>query len=274
MFHMEAAFEPVGGDLHFVERVGVIGVVLAQAQGQVVRPREDDEEIDLEILELRTQVTQLHHVIARQAGYLVNACLPNGSFRYRDNMDPDVEVRPRYHVLRHAGAIHALNEYDRWHADPVVRQTAERAGRYLKDAREAVPPRAIATLRRARGRGGWNLELRPTGRDDVDATAIIIRAMRAAGIARNDRDLRAATTWLRRQAHSRGGFDSRGGRRPAEANSTAAAIVALTVMGRSSTRARRDLRRLQKRSGAFDWKLRTPGSRTLATLDAVTALSR
>jgi hypothetical protein len=144
----------------------------------------------------------------------------------------------------------------------------------LRGAGEGVPRRAIAVLRRTRGRGGWGLELRSGGRDEVDATAVVIQAMRAAGLRRTDRDLRAATAWLARQAHRRGGFDARGGRRPAEANSTAAAILALAAMGRSSVAARRELRALQRRDGAFNWRSRTPGSRILATIDAVTALSR
>ncbi len=144
----------------------------------------------------------------------------------------------------------------------------------LREARTRVPAGAVATLRRARGSGGWGLDLRRSGRDEVDATAIVIQALRAAGVRRNDPALRKATAWLLRQAHARGGFDSRGGRRPAEANSTAAAILALRTMGRSGMAARQNLRQLQQPNGAFNWKLRVPGSRALATLDAVNALSR
>ena len=136
-----------------------------------------------------------------------------------------------------------------------------------------VPPRAIRELMLARGTGGWGFELRRGGVDQVDTTALAIQALRAAGVPRRDGRLRAATAWMIRQRNARGGFDSRGGRRPTEANSTAAVILALRTMGASTGRERRELRTLQRRNGYFLWRQRVAGSTLLATLDAVLALS-
>jgi uncharacterized SAM-binding protein YcdF (DUF218 family) len=144
----------------------------------------------------------------------------------------------------------------------------------LSGARRRVPPAAIATLRRSRGRGGWNLALSRHGRDEVDATALVIQAMRSTGVPRSDPALRAATRWLLRQRNRHGGFDARGGRRPTEANSTAAAILALRAMGRPAAGPKAELRNLQLTNGAFRWRARIAGSTLLATLDAVPALSR
>ena len=144
----------------------------------------------------------------------------------------------------------------------------------LRALRERVPTAAIGFLRAARGAGGWNVLLRRDGgpRDDVSSTAIAILALRAAGVARGDRGLRAGLSWMLRQRTPSGGF-ALGRRDRNEANSTALAIEAARAMGRSAGRAARVLRGLQRRDGAFQFTADDAGSRVIASTESVVALS-
>lgn len=141
----------------------------------------------------------------------------------------------------------------------------------LRESGQRVPRQAVLSLARARGNGGWNLGLSRSGPDDVDATAIVIEAMRAAGVSKGNRGLRSALTWMRAQAGPDGSYPSRSGR-AADANSTAAALRALTAMNAPRTRTATALRRFQRPDGSFRWRRDNSGSRMLATLDAVPAL--
>jgi hypothetical protein len=144
----------------------------------------------------------------------------------------------------------------------------------LRALREPAPAAAIRFLRRARGGGGWNVLLRRSGgpRDDVSSTAIAILALRAAGVARGDRALRAALSWMARQRTRSGGF-ALGRRDRNEANSTALAIEAERAMGRRDTRAARVLRGLQRADGSFQFTADDSGSRVIASTESVLALS-
>ena len=75
----------------------------------------------------------------------------------------------------------------------------------LRALRERVPTAAIGFLRAARGAGGWNVLLRRSGGpvDDVSSTAIAILALRAAGVSRRDRGLRAGLSWMAVSAPAR-----------------------------------------------------------------------
>jgi hypothetical protein len=144
----------------------------------------------------------------------------------------------------------------------------------LRALRERVPTAAIGFLRAARGDGGWNVLLRrSTGpRDDVSSTAIAILALRAAGVSRRDRGLRAGLSWMAHQRTRSGGF-ALGRRDRNEANSTALAIEAERAMGRGDRRAARVLRGLQRRDGAFQFTANDAGSRVIASTESVVALS-
>jgi hypothetical protein len=144
----------------------------------------------------------------------------------------------------------------------------------LRALRERVPTAAIGFLRAARGGGGWNVLLRRSGGpvDDVSSTAIAILALRAAGVSRRDRGLRAGLSWMARQRTRSGGF-ALGRRDRNEANSTALAIEAGRAMGRSDRRAARVLRGLQRRDGAFQFTADDAGSRVIASTESVVALS-
>lgn len=137
-----------------------------------------------------------------------------------------------------------------------------------------TPPRsAVRFLLSARGRGGWNFTLRKAGRDDVTHTALVILALRAAGVRNSDRGLRAGVAWLRGQRTPAGGF-AHGRRDRNEANATALAAEALrATTGSRDARAIKALRSLQRADGAFQFTATDAGSRGLATVDAVVALS-
>jgi hypothetical protein len=141
-------------------------------------------------------------------------------------------------------------------------------------ALRAGPPRStVSFLRRARGGGGWNFTATRSGRrDDVSSTAMAIMALRAAGVPRRDGALRAGLRWLRSQRAPTGGF-AEGRRDRTEANPTALAIEAAGAMGSRDTRAVRALRSLQRGGGAFQFTRTDAGSRVIASIDAVIALS-
>jgi hypothetical protein len=144
----------------------------------------------------------------------------------------------------------------------------------LSAAGRPVPAAARSALRRTRGSGGWGFDLDPSQPDQVDATALIIEAMRAAGVPRKHPGLRKAASWMLRQRNPQGGLAAAGRRGATEANSTAEAIRALRALGRRPpVRTRTALRSLQERSGAVRFTRRAAGSRLLATNDAVVALA-
>jgi hypothetical protein len=144
----------------------------------------------------------------------------------------------------------------------------------IRALRERVPTAAIGFLRAARGAGGWNVLLARSGgpSDDVSSTGIAIVALRAAGVPRSDRGLRAALAWMLRQRTPSGGF-ALGRRDRNEANSTALAIEAQRAMGRTDARASRVLRGLQRRDGAFQFTADDAGSRVIASTESVIALA-
>lgn len=83
-----------------------------------------------------------HEAVALAAGYLVRACRPDGQFTYRVNLDSAITLKPRYNVLRHAGAMYALAMFYQWTPDEKVRDAVVRAGRFLRDRCIAPVPDA------------------------------------------------------------------------------------------------------------------------------------
>jgi hypothetical protein len=144
----------------------------------------------------------------------------------------------------------------------------------LRSAGRPVPAAAVRATLAGRGRGGWSFDLSPGGRDAVDHTAIVIEALRAAGVPRGHAALRAAAAWMLAQRNRAGGLASAGAGGATDANSTAAAIRALRALGRRPPAATlRALRALQEASGAFRFTRADAGSRLLATSDAVVAVA-
>jgi hypothetical protein len=134
--------------------------------------------------------------------------------------------------------------------------------------------RAVSVLLGGRGAGGWNFDLTRTGgrADDVTSTAMAILAARSAGVSATNGTLRAGLSWMLAQRTAAGGF-ALGRRDRNEANSTALALEAERAMGHKDARAARALSTLQRSDGAFQFTRDDAGSRVLASVDAVVALS-
>ncbi len=136
--------------------------------------------------------------------------------------------------------------------------------------------KAAAFVRSRRGPNGWGFSLAKAPGDDVDTTAMLIQALRAAGVPRSDKGLKGALAWLRLQRNSSGGFNPGGSGRVTQANSTALAIQAARAMGSADRRALRALRGLQRGSGAFGSFKSAAGTiqnQAVATVDALIAVS-
>ena len=135
------------------------------------------------------------------------------------------------------------------------------------------PPASTARfLLSTRGKGGWNFTLSKTANDDVTHTALAILGLRAAGVKTSNRGLRAGVKWMLTQRTPAGGFAHNRKDRN-EANATALALEAQASLGRGDKRAARALRALQRTDGAFQFTATDSGSRGLATVDSVVALS-
>lgn len=142
----------------------------------------------------------------------------------------------------------------------------------LRAAGRPVPRGAVTALRASRSGPGWNFDLDPGDPPDLDSTALSVIALRAAGVGRTNPVVRSATAWIVRARRADGGWTSTP-RTPTNANSTALATRALLAAGRHPTPSLRYLRSLQERSGAVRHARARPGSRVLATIDAVTPLA-
>lgn len=77
--------------------------------------------------------SRLMSAIQSAASYFNQIILDNGQFIYRTNPDTQVNVKPRYNILRHAGSIYALCMYYNLTADTSALRTAERGGRFLRE---------------------------------------------------------------------------------------------------------------------------------------------
>lgn len=76
---------------------------------------------------------EVQNATKRSASYLVRATETNGMFKYRVNMNPNIKVKRKYNILRHAGTIYAMVMYYQKYPDEDMRLAIERAGKYLKD---------------------------------------------------------------------------------------------------------------------------------------------
>jgi len=82
----------------------------------------------------------LDEAIDLSAEYLTWQCDRNGQFVYLVNLDPAVTAKPRYNIVRHAGAMYALAMYHREHPSDAARDTLLRAARFLKEIALAPLP--------------------------------------------------------------------------------------------------------------------------------------
>ncbi|NNF43547.1 MAG: hypothetical protein HKO59_15450 [Phycisphaerales bacterium] len=73
-------------------------------------------------------------------GFLLRNCGSDGQFVYRINLDPESTVKPKYNMLRHAGALYALAEAVPRDPDPARCDAVRRAARFLVDVAVAEVP--------------------------------------------------------------------------------------------------------------------------------------
>jgi hypothetical protein len=91
------------------------------------------------LLSLKTNASYSVNVtraIRQSREYLVNHVKDDGMFEYRVNTNPEVEVKRKYNILRHAGTIYAMSMYFNLHPDPELKNVIKKTAGYLRD--EAV----------------------------------------------------------------------------------------------------------------------------------------
>lgn len=71
-------------------------------------------------------------VIHAAAQYLVSRCDEDGKFLYRENFNPELKLKPKYNMLRHAGTIYALAMYEKEYPDEKTRDAIRRAVGFLR----------------------------------------------------------------------------------------------------------------------------------------------
>jgi hypothetical protein len=145
----------------------------------------------------------------------------------------------------------------------------------VKAAHHKIPKAAVKFVKDHRGSNGWNFAMSTSKGDDVESTGLMIEAMRAAGVSKNDKALKSAFKWMYNQRNINGGFNPITENTGAtQANTTAFAIRAGTVMGKNLKQSKAALRLLQKKQGWFRTDETTDGQyHGIATSDAVIALS-
>jgi hypothetical protein len=80
----------------------------------------------------------LEQAIHLSAGYLKRNCDDKGKFTYRINTNPQVKPKPKYNVLRHAGAIYSLAMYAQFFYDKDTIDAIDRSVRFLM--KESIAP--------------------------------------------------------------------------------------------------------------------------------------
>lgn len=143
----------------------------------------------------------------------------------------------------------------------------------LKAARRPIPKASVNFVKKARGKNGWNFAMNDQRGDDVESTALQIEALRAAGVSKKDKGLRAAYKWITKQRNSDGGYNPDMPQGETQANTTAYAIRAADALGINNKKAKRALRALQQKNGAFRSSPSVEGVVGISTNDAVIALS-
>lgn len=144
----------------------------------------------------------------------------------------------------------------------------------LAGAGRPVPAAAVRALRGTRGAGGWGFDLRAASRDQVDATAVVLEALAAAGVSPRTPWVTSARAWMLSQRGRDGGAASAGVGRPADGNTTAMVWRALCASRVAvPPRLRSALRSLQMPDGRIRFTAASEGSPLLATTESVIALT-
>ena len=85
------------------------------------------------------QAATLDQAISLGSEYLVTACNADGKFVYRININPMVHPEPKYNMLRHAGTLYALSQYEQRKPNKTTRDTVKRAAGLLHRAIRPLP---------------------------------------------------------------------------------------------------------------------------------------
>lgn len=144
----------------------------------------------------------------------------------------------------------------------------------LAAAHRHIPKQAVKFVQNRRGKHGWGFGLTKGTGDDVQSTALLIEALRAAGVKKSNKSLQGAYKWLYMQRNSDMGYNHDGNGGETNANATAMVIRAGDALGKDTSKAKHALRALQVRNGSFRM---TPSaeatSRVLSTSEAVISLA-
>lgn len=82
----------------------------------------------------RNEMTsEILKAVEKGAQYLQKCLREDGSFEYRVNMDPEISVRKKYNMLRHAGTIFAMCDAYQLSADAKLKTDILRAATYMKE---------------------------------------------------------------------------------------------------------------------------------------------
>lgn len=144
----------------------------------------------------------------------------------------------------------------------------------LKAAGHKIPSKARELAQKRRGKHGWNFAFTDSSGDDVESTALMIQALRAAGVKKSDSSIKKSYKWMWYQRNAQMGFGPDGNGTPSNANATALVIQAMDSIDKPSSKTKLALRKLQAKDG--HWKLtdtEDAQSKVLSTSDSVLALS-
>ncbi|MBJ7354717.1 MAG: hypothetical protein JHC98_07820 [Thermoleophilaceae bacterium] len=147
----------------------------------------------------------------------------------------------------------------------------------LKAAHEPITKKAVTFAKDRRGKYGWNFAMSKSSGDDVESSALMIEALRAAGVSRKSSSLKSAYKWITYQRNQDGGYNPDTPQGETQADTTAYAIRAFDALGivnSYSKNAKRSLRALQQKNGGFRFSPTVKGDYLgISTANATLALS-
>jgi hypothetical protein len=147
----------------------------------------------------------------------------------------------------------------------------------LKSAHQTIPSKAVKFAKQRRGQYGWSFAMSKSAGDDIESTALLIEGLRAAGVSKKSGALKSAYKWITYQRNADGGYNPGAPQGETQVDTTSYAIRAFDALGivnKYSKDAKRALRALQKKNGAFR---SSPSAESdyhgIATTNATLALS-
>jgi len=96
---------------------------------------------DTSISTINLDSDSIHDAIKASAAFLHQIIKPNGQYIYRINLNPNVKLKKKYNMLRHAGTMYALAMYYDWHPDATTLAVLESASKFLQNCLKPIPER-------------------------------------------------------------------------------------------------------------------------------------